>query len=263
MLFQIFQTGTIKEILLTPPGSMFFILLLAAGIALISSGLTKWLTDTEEMERKQRQIKEHEEEKEKIIELAENNPIKYRKERKRWERKDEMFKKSQQGMAMQRIKPTCITLLPMIIFFLIIRALFSNEPIALSPMNANDIPLIGGILQGVTGTLSEAKLADNLASLVKIGLSNPEIFEQYQELILNAYILLKVVAEPWTELFYELPAIIGPYDGWINFTTWYFLASFGVNTLIQRLLGIQTQTTGGMSQMMGGSKAKTLEFPDV
>jgi len=263
MLFQIFQAGTFKEILLTPPGSMFFVLFLAAIIALISSGLTKWLTDVEEMERKQRQIKDHEEEKERIIELAENNPSKYRKERKRWERKDEMFKKSQQGMAMQRLKPTCITFLPMIIFFVIIRALFGNNPIALTPMNANDIPLIGGILQGANGTASEANLADTIISLVRLGLSNPDILDQNRELILDAYFFLKVIAEPWTEIFYEFPTIIGPYDGWINFTTWYFLASFGMNTLIQRLLGIQTQASGGMGQMMGGSKAKTLEFPDV
>ena len=51
--------------------------------------------------------------------------------------------------------------------------------------------------------------------------------------------------------------------GWINFTGWYFLCSFGVNTLVQRLLKLQTQASGGMEQMMGGSRAKGIEFPDV
>jgi len=220
LLMIIQQAGEINWIT-DPPGSMFFILLLSAAIALISAGLTKWLVDTDELERKQRQIKSHEEKKEQIIELADKDIHKYQKLRKRWERKDEMLKKTQQSIAMQRLKPTCITFLPMIILFGIIRGLFGNAPVALTPMNANDIPLIGGILQAT----------DN--------------------------------AEAWTALFYGTTRNIGINEGWINFTAWYFLCSLGINTLVQRLLGLQTQASGGMEQMMGGSKAKALEFPDV
>ncbi|MHA2087169.1 MAG: EMC3/TMCO1 family protein, partial [Promethearchaeota archaeon] len=90
---------------------------MASLTAVISALLTKWLVDTEELERKQRQIKGHEEEKEKIIELAEVDPERYRKQRKRWERKEEMLKQSQQKMSIQRLKPTCITFLPMIVIF--------------------------------------------------------------------------------------------------------------------------------------------------
>lgn len=220
LLMIIQQAGQINWIT-DPPGSMFFILLLSAAIALVSAGLTKWLVDTDELERKQRQIKAHEEKKEQIIELADKDIHKYQKLRKRWERKDEMLKKTQQSIAMQRLKPTCITFLPMIILFGIIRGLFGNSPVALTPMNANDIPLIGGILQA-TGN-----------------------------------------AEAWTALFYGSTKTIEINDGWINFTAWYFLCSLGINTLVQRLFGLQTQASGGMEQMMGGSKAKALEFPDV
>ncbi|TXT64942.1 MAG: conserved membrane protein of unknown function [Promethearchaeota archaeon] len=219
-LMIIFQAGSINWIT-DPPGSMFFILLLACAIALISAGLTKWLVDTDELERKQRQIKAHEEKKEQIIEIAEKDPHKYQKLRKRWERKDEMLKKTQQSIAMQRLKPTCITFLPMIILFGVIRGLFGNEPVALTAMNANDVPLLGGILASETG------------------------------------------AEAWTALFYGSTRALGLTAGWINFTAWYFLCSLGINTLVQRLLGLQTQSSGGMEQMMGGSKAKALEFPDV
>ncbi|MGM0469025.1 MAG: EMC3/TMCO1 family protein [Promethearchaeati archaeon] len=207
--------------LLDPPGSMFIILLIAATIALVSAGLTKWLVDTDELERKQRQIKAHEEKKEKIIDIAEVDPNRYLKLRKRWERKDEMLKKTQQSMSMQRLKPTCITFLPMIILFAVIRGLFGNGPVALTAMNANDIPLIGGIVR-----------------------SSCDV-------------------EDWTYLFYGTVRAIGLEAGWINFTAWYFLCSLGINTLVQRLLGLQTQSSGGMEQMMGGSKAKALEFPDV
>ncbi len=182
------------------PFQMFFVFGLAVLIASISAGLTKWLVDTEEVERKQRLIKEHQEDKEKIIEMAETNPNRYRKERKRWERKDVMLQKTQQGMSMARLKPTCIMCVPMIVAFGFINTIFTGG-IAMTAMDASWVPLI-----------------ENMLYVSK---------------------------------------------GWINFTAWYFLCSLGLNTFIQRLLGIQTQASGGMDQMMGGSKSKALEFPDI
>ena len=185
----------------TPPISMFFVLFLASLTALTSAFLTRWLVDTKELERKQRQIKGHEEEKAKIIDIAEVDTERYQKQRKRWERKEEMLKKSQQKMSLQRLKPTCNTFLPMIIIFGFLNTIFSGKPIARSPMNANWVPLIGNFISA--GSV------------------------------------------------------------WINFTAWYFLCSLGINTLVQRLLKLQTQASGGMGQMMGASKSKALEFPDV
>lgn len=209
-----------------PPGSMFFILLIATSTALISIGLTRWLVDTDAINRKQVQMKAHNEEKAKIIELAEIDVERYRKARKKWERKDEMFKQSQQKMSLQRLKPTCITFVPMLVIFGFIQTLFNvggvNMPVALSPMNANDVPFIGNLLAGWTTT-----------------------------------------DLPWSALVYGHRQTIGIYDGWINFTSWYFLCSFGMNTLLQRIFKMQTQATGGMEQMMGGSRAKALDFPDV
>ena len=145
MLSLIYQNEFINWIT-TPPGSMIFVLILALTTATISTILTRWLVDTEEINRKQTQMKAHEEEKQKIIDLAEVDPDRYRKARKRWERKDAMIKKSQQKMALQRMKPTCITFVPMIIIFSIVNTLFRGAPVALSPMHANDIPLIGNFV---------------------------------------------------------------------------------------------------------------------
>jgi uncharacterized membrane protein (DUF106 family) len=205
-----------------PPGSMFFVLLLATTTALISTGLTKWLVDTDEINRKQTLMKAHNEEKAKIIEIAEVDVERYRKLRKKWERKDEMYKHSQQKMALQRIKPTCVTFLPMIVIFGIVNSFFGRSPIALTPMNANDVPLIGGIIAAINSG-----------------------------------------AEDWTIAFYGQKVLIVESMGWIGFTAWYFLCSFGINTLIQRIFKLQTQASGGFEQMMGGGKAKGLEFPDV
>jgi len=216
------DTNPFLEWMSYPPGSMIFVLLLSTLTALITAGLSKWLTDVDEMQRKQVAQKGHDEEKAKIIELAETDPEKYRKLRKRWERKDEMFKQSKQRMSLQRLKPSCITFVPMIVIFTVVRGIFLNNPVALSPMNANDVPLIGQMLAAYTN-----------------------------------------VSYPWTELVYGFSRPISISNGWINFTAWYFLCSFGINTMVQRFLGLQSQATGGMGQMMGGTKTKALDFPDV
>ena len=200
MLSLIFKNAFL-DLIDSPPGSMIFVLLLSIVTASISTILTKWLVDTEEINRKQTQIKAHEEEKQKIIDLAEVDSERYSKARKRWERKDVMLKKTQQKMSLQRMKPSCITFLPMIIIFAVLNSIFSGAQIALSPMHANDVPLIGNFISA--GSL------------------------------------------------------------WINFTAWYFLCSLGLNTLIQRLLKLQSQASGGMGGMFAGQKSKALEFPDV
>jgi len=206
-----------------PPGSMIFIIFVAIMTALISTGITKWLVDTDESNRKQVIKKAHDEEKAKIIDFAETDPEKYRKMRNRWERLDTMIKSSQQKMALKRMLPSCINLITMGVIFSVVRGLFGNaNPVALSPMNGNDLPLIGSMMAGWTN-------------------NSPE----------------------WTALVYGVIISIGVSAGWINFTAWYFLCNFGINTLTQRLVKLQTQAQGGMEQMMGGSKAKAMEFPDV
>lgn len=201
MLSLIFKNAFL-DLIDSPPGSMIFVLLLSIATASMSTILTKWLVDTEEINRKQTQIKGHEEEKQKIIDLAEVDTERYSKARKRWERKDVMLKKTKQKMSLQRMKPSCVTFLPMIIIFGVLNTVvFRGAQVALSPMHANDVPLIGNFISA------------------------------------------------------------GPV--WINFTAWYFLCSLGLNTLIQRLLKIQSQASGGMGGMFAGQKAKALEFPDV
>lgn len=225
MLLIIFQdSNAFLDLISYPPGSMIFIMLLATTTALISTSLTKWLVDTNEINRKQVIKKAHDEQKAKIIEIAETDPERYRKLRKRWERLDSMIKTSQQKMSLKRMLPSCITFLPMIIIFGVVRTLYDpSNPVALSPMNANDLPLIGDMMAAYT-------------------LGSPAA---------------------WTAYVYGFFTTVGKSAGWINFTAWYFICSFGINTLIQRLLKIQTQAQGGMEQMMGGGKAKGLEFPDI
>lgn len=206
-----------------PPGSMLFVLLLSSIVAVTSTLLTKLLVDTDELQRKQLLIKEHQEEKKQIIKLAETDPNRYRKKRKQWEKKDAFLKKTQQGMAFARLKPTCITFLPMLIIFGFLRGLFATNPVAAPPMNAYDVPLINTFIIATT----EGEAYD------------------------------------WTKLVYGEKMPIEARHGWINFTAWYFLCSLGINTLLQRLLKIQTQASGGMEQMFKGQQAQGSEFPDI
>ncbi|GAH26528.1 unnamed protein product [marine sediment metagenome] len=196
---------------------------MASVSVLISTALTKWLIDTDEINRKQVVSKAHDEEKAKIVELAETDPEKYNKLRKRWERLDSMLKQSQSKMALRRMLPNCITIVPMMVLFFLVRGVFLNNPVALSPMNANDVAFIGNMMAGTTGN----------------------------------------TVYPWTGLVYDVARTIGLEAGWINFTAWYVISNFGVSTLVQRIFKLQTQASGGMEQMMGGGKAKSLEFPDV
>lgn len=52
---------------------------------------------------------------------------------------------------------------------------------------------------------------------------------------------------------------IYPQSGWINFTAWYFLCSFGLNTIVQRTIGIPPQ--GGMGGLGGGGFASKYAQP--
>jgi uncharacterized membrane protein (DUF106 family) len=143
----------------SPPGSMLFIIFLSFIIALASVFLTKLLVDTKELERKQKQIKAHQEEKKKIIELAEVDVERYLKLRKKWERRDDMLKKTQQGMAMQRLKPTCITFLPMMIMFIVLNTMvYKGNAVAVTPMN----PGLYGLLDFFVGMALAKDIANGI-----------------------------------------------------------------------------------------------------
>lgn len=223
LFFLLQQSEEFMDYISHPPGSMFFILLLSTVIAIGITLLNRLLVDTKELQRKQLIQKAHQEEKADIIKLAETNPDKYRKERKRWMKKDAMIKKMQQGMALQRLKPSLITMVPMIVMFAILRAvLYANNPVAAPPMNPWDVPMLGDQVMATTEGI-----------------------------------------EAWTKEVYGTAIKITPERGWINFTAWYFICSLGINTLLQRVLGIQNQATGGMEGMFKGQQAQSQQWPEI
>ncbi len=184
----------------TPPGSTIFVLLLSMILSTGTSLLTRLLTDPVEQARKQGIIKEHQAQKKELEKMEKENPNKYAKELIRWKRREKAVQKMQQNMSLSRLKPTCITFLPMMIIFFLLNGVFSPTingvatalPVALPAMNPTRIPFLG-----------------DYVGAAKLG-------------------------------------------GWINFFSWYFLCSFGLGSVIQRLFGVAQQTS--MSQMLGGGQ---------
>jgi len=174
----------------TPPGSTIFVICLSAVISTLTSLLTRLLTDQRELNRKQEIIKEHQQEKKALEKLKEENPKKYQKDFIRWKRREKAVQKMQQSISFARMKPTCITFVPMIVIFAVLNTYFSGKDVALAPMNPWHI--------GVALIVNYVKGAD---------------------------------------------------DGWINFIAWYFLTSFGMGTIIQRVFGVAQQTS--LTQMLG------------
>jgi uncharacterized membrane protein (DUF106 family) len=142
--------------------------------------------------------------------MAEENPKKYAKEYIKYQRRDKSIQKMQQNMSLRRFKPMCVTFVPFIIFFYLLRDFYSISmmvdgvakqiytPVAKPPMNPWDIPWLG--------------------------------------------------QQMWA-YYYSTVRDISNAEGWINFSAYYVLCSFGLNIFIQKLFGVTTQSPGQMGNM--------------
>jgi uncharacterized membrane protein (DUF106 family) len=179
----------------TPPGSTIFVICLSALVSTITSLLTRILTDQKELNRKQDIIKEHQQQKKELERLKVENPKKWAKDSIRWKRREKAVQKMQQSISFARMKPTCITFVPMLVIFFVLNQFFAGLPVALPPMDPYN---------------------------------------------LNIAFITNYIAPSGNH---------AGYYGWINFFTWYFLTSFAVGTVIQRLFGVAQ--TASFSQMLG------------
>ncbi len=134
-----------------PPGATIFVLLLAMILSTGTSLLTRLLTDPVEQARKQAIIKEHQAQKKELEKMEKENPARYAKELIRWKRREKAVQKMQQNMSLSRLKPTCITFLPMMIIFFLLNGIYSPTiggvatqlAVALPAMNPARIPMLG------------------------------------------------------------------------------------------------------------------------
>ena len=87
--------------------------------------LGKALIDTGEMQRKTKIIKEHGKEKKEVEKLKDVDFNQYQKRMIKVKRMEASVKKMTQNISLQRMKPSCVTFLPMIILFFFIQGLFN------------------------------------------------------------------------------------------------------------------------------------------
>lgn len=127
-----------------PPNSLWFIFAICLLVSGISTFLNRKLVDLDQANRIQAVVSEHNQKKKALLKLSEENPKKYAKEYAKWQRRDASVKKMQQSMSLNRLKPTCITFIPMIVFFYLIRSMYTPDgstvqlPVALPAMNPMD-----------------------------------------------------------------------------------------------------------------------------
>ena len=207
-----------KLIIQQTPYATFFILSFSLVINLCSTLLGKALIDTNELQRRMKLIKQHNKAKKEVEKLKDINLRTYQKKMIRIKRREASIKKMTQSISMQRMKPSCVTFLPMIILFFFIRTLF-DVPTTIIQTSGFWFDVIPGGNVGVARTVM-----------------NP-----WPELgFLSAYLFPGPDTAYWGS------------NGFIGFTAYYFLCSFSLNVVVQRLSGLSTSGMGGGLGGLGG-----------
>ena len=153
MLILIFENSWWDNLLIAikyPPWSMLFILIVSIFVSLISTTLNKLLVDQKALNEKQEVIKAHQKKKKVLSEMAEADPKRYAKEYRAWKKVDASVQKMQQKTSLERLKPTCATFIPIILFFTLLRNFYSVNgvfiPVAKPPMNPWDVYYVGQMM---------------------------------------------------------------------------------------------------------------------
>lgn len=208
-----------KSLIQQSPGTILFIVSFTIVINLCSTILGKALIDTNELQRRMKLIKKHNNDKKELENLKTSNYKLYQKKLIRVKRREASIKKMSQSISMQRMKPSCVTFLPMIVLFFFIRTLFR-------------IP--HGVVD-VSGTMWFDIITGG-----EVGIARP-VMNPWDELrFLGAYLFPQPDTYYWGE------------QGFIGFTAFYFLCSFAINTLMQRLSGLSVSGMGGGMGGLGG-----------
>ena len=144
MLQMLLAWADFLNLIRRPPHSLWFIFLVCLVVSLFSTLLNKLLVDHAKQARVQEVVNTHNKKKKDLLKLSEENPKRYKKEYPKWKRREDSIKKMQQSMMWDKMKPTCITFLPLIAFFYVIRSIYTPAgnivqiPVAIPPMNAVD-----------------------------------------------------------------------------------------------------------------------------
>jgi len=118
------------------PGSTYFIILFNVLIAILMSLLTRALVNVDKISRHQKEIKIHNQNKKKAMEIA---------DKKLWQkvqRREDYIKKIQSEMMIQQMKPMLVYFIPITMIFFLMRTAFLNIPVAWMPFRFPEIWII-------------------------------------------------------------------------------------------------------------------------
>ncbi|MGV9102937.1 MAG: EMC3/TMCO1 family protein [Candidatus Thorarchaeota archaeon] len=123
------------------PISTVFIPLVSMALALISIAATRQFADVEQMQKDMDEVKEWREKLNKARETQDERLLQEVQE------EQSRIMRLQSNMMSSRCKPTCITWVPFIFVFIVLRAVYSGGAVAILPFNVHEvIPFLDGWL---------------------------------------------------------------------------------------------------------------------
>ncbi|MBD3157819.1 MAG: DUF106 domain-containing protein [Candidatus Lokiarchaeota archaeon] len=123
------------------PISTVFIPIVSMALALISIAATRHFTDVEQMQKDMQEVKDWQEKMKKARETQDDRLMQEVTE------KQSRIMRLQSSMMQSRCKPMCITWLPFIFVFIVLRTAYAGVPVAILPFNIQEIlPFLDGWL---------------------------------------------------------------------------------------------------------------------
>ncbi len=117
------------------PYAAIIILLIAAGMAIISASATRALTDVEAMRRRMTEVREWQGAYTKALRAKDQKQI------DKLMKKKATIDKAQAAMTKSQFKPLLLTFIPFLLFYYIFSAVFADTfPIAISPLDILGLP---------------------------------------------------------------------------------------------------------------------------
>ena len=202
--------------------SFIIVTFFAFGIGLVTNLVSYKILDLPRLKRYQIEIKKHKAQEQRIKDLKEAGEqdkkliIKTRRRKK-------YIEKIQREVASERMKPTLFTMVPFTILFIVLNGFIfpvpSNIIVAIFPFNTYKIPLIG--------TLPYVSPISEMSTLLSKLFRIPPVH-------LGGGIHVS------TNYFFR-SVLHCPNGCYIFFMGWYFICTFGFNSILQRVMGLNLE----------------------
>lgn len=217
--------------------SFIIVTLFSLILGIVSSLVSYKVLDLPRLKRYQKEIQKWKSQDKRIKELkAAGTPNK--KMELKIKRKKKYIEKIQREIASERMKPTFFTMIPFMMLFIILNGFIfttaSGIVVVIFPFNLYKVPFIGsmGYLGPVSSDMSSIL---NLIGQLKFWRLIPSDFFLIPPLSIGNGIMIS------PEYFFQ-NLYYGNNGYYLFFIGWYFISTFGFNSILQRLLGLNLET---------------------